>query len=119
MKHKLLIICIVCIVLAGCAGGVGDDLGHSYNLDSEDHNDGGHDDGDEEAHHADDGEEEEEVGSNGPYMCCKALIPSCIACSEGLTKQEWLDKTCGPNCVNAVYEGWDEDTNQAKWDCIF
>ncbi len=60
MKHKLLILCTVCLVLAGCAGGVGGDQRYSHDLDSEDHQDGAHDDGDEKAHHTDDGEENEE-----------------------------------------------------------
>ena len=63
MKRALLLLCIVCLVLAGCSGGVGGDQRHSHDLDGEDHHDGAHDDGDRDAHHTDDGEEEEEEES--------------------------------------------------------
>ena len=66
------------------------------------------------SYRADHDQGEEEV-----WACCKAMTASCIACSEGLTKQEWLDKTCGPGCTDAVYAGWDEETKKMKWDCIY
>ena len=66
------------------------------------------------SYRADHDQGEEEV-----WACCKAMTASCIACSEGLTKQEWLDKTCGPGCTDAIYAGWDEETKKMKWDCIY
>jgi len=46
-----------------------------------------------------------------------ALIPSCMACADRCTVQEWLEKVCGPNAVDAEYAGWDEDKNEPIWLC--
>lgn len=96
VKRALFILCVVCLVLAGCAGGGGEIV--------TDH---------EQSDHAHD------RGEEVAWACCKAMTASCIACSEGLTKQEWLDKTCGPGCTDAIYAGWNEDTKKKKWDCIY
>ena len=106
MKRSVLILCVF-LVLAGCIGGGGEVvIGQD------------HDHADHSAH--DHGEEDhEDHGGEEAWVCCKALTASCVACSERLTKQEWLDKTCGPGCTDAVYAGWDEETNMAKWDCVY
>ena len=52
-----------------------------------------------------------------PVYCCMALIPSCEACQEGLSEDEWLEKTCGDLAIDAEYAGWDEDKNEPLWLC--
>ena len=96
VKRSIIILCVVCLVISGCVGG-GEVVVERDHADHSDHDHGA-----------------EEV-----WACCKALTASCIACSEGLTKQEWLDKTCGPGCTDAIYAGWDEETKKMKWDCIY
>lgn len=49
--------------------------------------------------------------------CCMALIPSCMACAEGCDVPTWLERTCGPNAIDAEYAGWDEDKNEPIWLC--
>ena len=97
-KLYSILVCVLLIttVFAGCIGEV-QEGSYSEDVGAEDHDQG-----------------EEEV-----WACCKAMTASCIACSEGLTKQEWLDKTCGPGCTDAIYAGWDEETKKMKWDCIY
>ena len=52
-----------------------------------------------------------------PVQCCMALIPSCMACADNCSVGEWLERTCGPNAIDAEYAGWDEDNNEAIWSC--
>lgn len=52
-----------------------------------------------------------------PRACCRGLVPECAACEEGLSVEDWLEKTC-PNGENdAYYGGWDEAENKAVWIC--
>jgi hypothetical protein len=46
-----------------------------------------------------------------------ALMPSCMACQEGISVSEWKEKTCGTNACNVEYAGWDEDNNEPIWLC--
>jgi hypothetical protein len=57
------------------------------------------------------------VERDPPTMCCMALTPSCEACQEGYSVDEWLEKTCGPNAIDAEYAHWDVDTNEPVWLC--
>ena len=52
-----------------------------------------------------------------PTNCCLALIPSCMACAASCTVDEWLEKTCGPNAIDAEYAGWDSANNEPLWLC--
>ena len=52
-----------------------------------------------------------------PVNCCMALTPSCMACQEGCTTAVWIERTCGPDAINAEYAGWDADTNEPIWLC--
>jgi len=52
-----------------------------------------------------------------PVACCLALTPSCMACQEGISEDEWLEKTCGSIAIDAEYAGWDEDKNEPIWLC--
>ena len=52
-----------------------------------------------------------------PPVCCLALIPSCMACADSCTVDEWLEKTCGPNAIDAEYAGWDPVKNEPIWLC--
>ena len=52
-----------------------------------------------------------------PVYCCMALTPSCVSCQEGLSEDEWLEKTCGDLAVDAEYAGWDEERNEPIWLC--
>ena len=52
-----------------------------------------------------------------PTNCCMALIPSCMACADSCTVDEWLEKTCGPNTIDAEYAGWDNASNEPLWLC--
>jgi len=52
-----------------------------------------------------------------PVYCCMALIPSCMACADRCSVDEWLEKTCGPGAVDAEYAGWDEEKNEPIWLC--
>ena len=52
-----------------------------------------------------------------PPMCCMALIPSCMACADNCTIQEWLTKTCGEGATDAEYAGWDTEKNEPIWLC--
>lgn len=56
---------------------------------------------------------EEPVSRN----CCMALIPSCMACAQGCDVETWLERTCGPNAIDAEYAGWNEETNEPIWLC--
>ena len=52
-----------------------------------------------------------------PTNCCLALIPSCMACADSCTVDEWLEKTCGPDAIDADYAGWDATNNEPLWLC--
>ena len=52
-----------------------------------------------------------------PVYCCMAFIPSCMACGTGMTTDEWIKDTCGPNAIDAEYAGWDTDTDEPLWLC--
>ena len=52
-----------------------------------------------------------------PMYCCMALTPSCEACQDGLSEDEWLEKTCGSNATDAEYAGWDEVKKEPIWLC--
>ncbi len=52
-----------------------------------------------------------------PVNCCKALIPSCMACADSCSVDEWLKRTCGPDAIDAEYAGWDEASNEPLWLC--
>jgi len=52
-----------------------------------------------------------------PVYCCMALIPSCMACQEGVSPNVWLEKTCGLGATDAEYAGWDEEKNEPIWLC--
>ena len=52
-----------------------------------------------------------------PPACCQALTPSCMACGEGISEDEWLEQTCGINAVGAEYAGWNQATNEPLWLC--
>ena len=52
-----------------------------------------------------------------PTNCCMALIPSCMACADSCTVDEWLERTCGPNAIDAEYAGWDDVSNEPIWLC--
>ena len=58
-----------------------------------------------------------EVPPEPPVYCCMAFIPSCMACGTGMTTDEWIKDTCGPNAIDAEYAGWDTDTNEPLWLC--
>ena len=49
--------------------------------------------------------------------CCMAFMPSCMACKDGITVREWMDKTCGTDSVNAEYSHWDTEKNEPVWLC--
>ena len=59
----------------------------------------------------------EEYCEPEPVYCCMALIPSCMACADSCTVDEWLEKTCGPNTIDAEYAGWDSASNEPLWLC--
>ena len=52
-----------------------------------------------------------------PPVCCMALTPSCMACGEGLTTDEWIELTCGDLAVGAEYAGWDAVKKEPIWLC--
>ena len=52
-----------------------------------------------------------------PPVCCQALIPSCMACADSCTVDAWLEKTCGPDAIDAEYAGWDNASNEPLWLC--
>ena len=52
-----------------------------------------------------------------PVNCCMALIPSCMACADSCTVDAWLEKTCGPDAIDAEYAGWDNASNEPLWLC--
>ena len=52
-----------------------------------------------------------------PVMCCQALTPSCMACADSCTVDEWIEKTCGSNAIGVEYAGWDEASNEPLWLC--
>ena len=52
-----------------------------------------------------------------PPACCQALTPSCMACGEGISTDEWIELTCGTNAVGAEYAGWDPEKNEPIWLC--
>jgi hypothetical protein len=52
-----------------------------------------------------------------PVNCCMALIPSCMACADSCSVQEWLTKTCGEGAIDAEYAGWDTEKNEPIWLC--
>ena len=52
-----------------------------------------------------------------PVQCCMALIPSCMACADNCSVGEWLERTCGPNAIDAEYAGWDDVSNEPIWLC--
>jgi hypothetical protein len=52
-----------------------------------------------------------------PVYCCKALTPSCEACQDGCSVEVWLEKTCGPDAIDAEYAGWDDDLMEPIWLC--
>ena len=47
-----------------------------------------------------------------PVNCCLALIPSCMACADSCTVDEWLEKTCGPNTIDAEYAALEYSRNR-------
>ena len=52
-----------------------------------------------------------------PIACCMALIPECMACGEGISTDEWIEDTCGPNAVDVEYAGWNTETSEPIWLC--
>ena len=52
-----------------------------------------------------------------PVNCCMALIPSCMACQEGISTTEWLEQTCGVDAISAEYYGWNSELNEPIWLC--
>ena len=52
-----------------------------------------------------------------PVACCQALIPSCMACGEGISEEAWLEQTCGVNAISAEYYGWSSELNEPIWLC--
>ena len=52
-----------------------------------------------------------------PVQCCMALTPQCMACGEGISEDEWIKDTCGPNAVDAEYAGWDAVKGEPLWLC--
>tara|TARA_B100000929_G_scaffold224903_1_gene181244 strand:- start:177 stop:527 length:351 start_codon:yes stop_codon:yes gene_type:complete len=52
-----------------------------------------------------------------PPVCCQALTPSCMACGEGISTDEWIEDTCGPDAVDVEYAGWNSATNEPIWLC--
>jgi hypothetical protein len=50
-------------------------------------------------------------------ICCMALTPSCEACQDGVTTDEWLEYTCGADAIDAEYYGWNEELNEPIWLC--
>ena len=52
-----------------------------------------------------------------PIACCMALIPSCMACGEGISTDEWIENTCGVDAISAEYAGWNTETNEPLWLC--
>ena len=57
------------------------------------------------------------IGDPWPQQCCQALIPSCMACGEGISTDEWIENTCGPDAVDVEYAGWNTETNEPLWLC--
>ena len=57
------------------------------------------------------------IGDPWPPACCQALTPSCMACGEGISTDEWIELTCGTNAVGAEYAGWNSTTNEPLWLC--
>ena len=49
--------------------------------------------------------------------CCTALMPSCMACRDGITVRQWIDKTCGTGSDSAEYSHWDTEKNEPVWLC--
>ena len=52
-----------------------------------------------------------------PPACCMAFIPSCMACGEGISTDEWIENTCGPLAIDAEYYDWDTEKNEPIWLC--
>ena len=52
-----------------------------------------------------------------PVQCCAALMPSCMACQEGISVGEWMENTCGPIACDVEYAGWDNDLMEPIWLC--
>ena len=52
-----------------------------------------------------------------PVMCCMAFMPECMACKEGISTDEWIENTCGPNAIDVEYSHWDEINNEPVWMC--
>ena len=57
------------------------------------------------------------TGDPWPQACCQALTPSCMACGEGISTDEWIELTCGTNAGGAEYAGWNSTTNEPLWLC--
>ena len=49
---------------------------------------------------------------DGPKKCCKALTPSCLACMEGITEEEFCEKS--PGKFGCPDNGGDEDSCAGK-----
>ena len=52
-----------------------------------------------------------------PRNCCLALTPTCMACADGCSVDDWIEKTCGSDAIDAEYAGWDEENNRPIWLC--
>ena len=52
-----------------------------------------------------------------PVQCCAALMPSCMACQEGISVGEWMENTCGPIACDVEYAGWDDEAGEPIWLC--
>lgn len=52
-----------------------------------------------------------------PPVCCAAMMPECMACKEGISEDEWIEDTCGPNAISVEYSHWDEINNEPVWMC--
>ena len=57
------------------------------------------------------------IDEDWPPVCCQALIPSCMACGEGISTDEWIEDTCGPDAIDVEYAGWNTVTNEPLWLC--
>ena len=40
-----------------------------------------------------------------------------MACADNCSVGEWLERTCGPNAIDAEYAGWDDVSNEPIWLC--
>ena len=57
------------------------------------------------------------IDETWPPVCCQALTPSCMACGEGISTDEWIENTCGPLAIDAEYYDWDTEKNEPIWLC--